>query len=368
MSQPQRISDQIDGSKILNFSLIEQHGGNSIHENIRQNALAALKPHLPVSLPLYRRLQFGRFFEATTLLTNLRLDSTGGPSQIPKEEPWLIAFVDRSCRPETEVWLYSSWESLPTSSNLAPGGIEEHLILSLVKAMAALPTPTSIHQDILDAKAANNDKDSAGLSRDDYAAHMLSPIIMLWGAIHQATVPLLERLGVAGGEKFKTAATPNLMFTWDVDAVPPEKELPEGLRWGKLRPEHFALVRSRTQIPRQDRTLAILPNLAIFPTTASSPDPDPIAWTFVGLDASLTTLHVEPAYRGRGLAKALTIKLFSEKMGVFWEQEGSGDGSTTRWAQGYVIRGNAQSEGMCRSIGGKSEWDVYWVRVDMEGI
>lgn len=346
--------------------------GNSETDPIRQHALEALRPCLPVSLPIYRRLQFGRFFEATSLLTNLPLDNES-PAREHKDEsiarssrtsadPWLIAFVDRSCRPETEVWLYCSWESRSQDRAVPAGGKEDILTKALVHAMRALQIPDSIHQDILDAKSAkleNGTKDSAGLSRDDYAAHMLDPDIMLWGSVHEATVPILQRLGVAGGEKFKAAVTPNLTFMWDVDSLARSKDLPEGLRWGELKAEHFPLVRSRTAIPRQDRTLAVLPNLGIFPAGAGESDPAPVAWVFVGLDGSLTTLHVESEWRGRGLAKAITTKLFRQKMGLFWEE------GLTKWAHGNVIRGNKESEGMCRSLGGQSNWDVFWVRVDL---
>ena len=110
--------------------------------------------------------------------------------------------------------------------------------------------------------------------------------------------------------------------------------------------------------------MAVLPNLALFPTSASaSASQDdtvaPIAWAFVGLDSSLTTLHVEPEYRRLGLAKTLTTKLLREEMDLFWA-----DGMQ-RLAQGYVIVGNEASAGMCRSLGGRADWEVYWLRVDL---
>ena len=365
------MSSDVD-SHIHVHSLQGPDSDSAPHDSILQNALATLRPHLPVSLPLYRRLQFGRFFDATTLLTNLALKGSSFDPDKPSEKPWLIAFVDRSCRPETEVWLYCSWESQHPGVNAGDGrqfdnaGKEESLLRSLLASTKSQRIPESIHADIIAAKEGQRNHetngassvDSVGLSRDDYAAHMLDPQIMLWGSIHQTTTSLLQQIGVAGGMKSQAGATPNLMLTWDVDALSPEKPLPSGLRWGDLRREHFELVRSRTQIPRQDRTLAVLPNLGIFPSDAN----EPVAWVFVGLDGSLTTLHVEAEWRGRGLAKAMTVKLFRERMGLFWEE------GLTKWAHGYVIRGNKESEGMCRSLKGRSDWDVYWVRVDLAAV
>ena len=231
--------------------------------------------------------------------------------------------------------------------------------------MRNLEVPTSIHASTLTTQPTNNtttnnhdennDKDSAGISRTSYSSHAANSNIMLWGAIHTLTVPILTKLGYIQ-QASKPSLIPNHTFLWAVDALPPVKPLPQGVIWGQLQPEHFALVRSRTQIPRQDRTLAVLPNLGIFDENDAE---RPVAWAFIGLDASLTTLHVEPEFRGRGLAKAITTKLFKEKMGLFWAE------GVEKLAHGYVINGNAESEGMCRSLGGRSDWEVYWVRVDL---
>ena len=333
-------------------------------------ALQILKPYLPVSLPLYRRLQFGRFFDATTLVTNLELtrDTVNGESSIKEEssldvqqcpEPWLIAFTDRSCRPETEVWLFASWEPQIESKRPSPEEQEamDALLTSLLQSMKALPLPISIHQHNLTTPE-DLGHDSAGISRTDYASHASFPSIMLWGAIHEATVRMVVRLDVLA-RGFKTGLVPNHTFIWDVDALAnwDERALPEGLRWGHLASEDFALVKARTQIPRQDRTLAVLPNVGVFDKEGRA-----VAWAFVGLDGSLTTLHVEEEYRGRGLAKAVTTKLLREKMGGFWEA------GLKRWAHGYVVVGNRESEGMCRSLGGWEGSRVYWLRVDLGAV
>ena len=260
---------------------------------ILQNALTILKPHLPVSIPLYRRLQFGRFIDATCLLSNIPLDSNP-PKPLLDDSPWLIAFVDRSCRPETEVWISASWEKADSSDIPAERQkTMDELVRNAVLAMKHLPVPTSIHRDAQaeESKPIINrvEKDHAGLSIKDYGGHAADTNIMLWGAVHEKTVEILKRLSLLN-YRFKAALMANYTFIWDVDSLPEPRPLPQGLRWGGLGPTHFELVKSRTQIPRQDRTLAILPNLGIFPVDVDSP----ISWAFVGLDASLTTLHVEP--------------------------------------------------------------------------
>ena len=323
------------------------------------NAKSFLKPHLPVSLALYRRLQFGRFFAATTILTNLNLETTTNTASAT-DSPWLLVFVDRSCRPETEVWFFGSWET-QSQTTIPPEqqAVIDDLLTNLVHWMKNLGLPVSIHQALLDAQAAEQlqlEVDHGGFSRSDHGGHATDTNVMLWGAVQERTVPMLDRLGFLT-RRFKAGLVPNYNFIWDVDAMAPVKDLPSGLRWGELTTENFSLVRSRTQIPRQDRTLAVLPNLGVFTEAGQL-----VSWAFVGLDASLTTLHVEPEWRGKGLAKAVTTKLFREKMDLFWE-----DGME-RVAHGYVIVGNKESEGMCRSLGGKSDWEVYWLRLDLSQI
>lgn len=357
---------------IHNYSLTSAKSGSIIHR-----ALDILQPHLPTCLPLYRRLQFGRFFDATCLLTNIDCTITTSPAQAPggtdehaTDTPlWVIAFVDRSCRPETEVWVAGSWEASPPPADATEAwkAIDD-LMLELVRMMKRLPLATSVHQDALaesnGTAEAEADRDSVGLSRSDYAGHGSNPNIMLWGAVHERSVPVLQRLGLLSLE-YKTNIVPNHTFLFDTARLPPSQSLPEGLEWGVVQPESFALIRSRTQIPRQDRTMAVLPSLAIYPSSSAScagaASKVPAAWVFIGLDASLTTLHVEPEWRGRGLAKLITAKLFREKMDRFFEE----DGMAEKMGYGFVVVGNKASEGMCRSLGGRSEWESYWLRVDL---
>lgn len=112
-----------------------------------------------------------------------------------------------------------------------------------------------------------------------------------------------------------------------------------------------------------------LPSVAVYPSDPTSGDPAPVSWAFLGGDASLTTLHVEPEHRGRGLAKAVAMKLFAEDMqsfvthGDLTEEDKDKD---RRWAHADVAVDNDASIGVCTSLGGKWEWQVYWVRIDLE--
>lgn len=98
-------------------------------------------------------------------------------------------------------------------------------------------------------------------------------------------------------------------------------------------------------------------------------NPDPVAWAFVGLDGSLTSLHVEPEFRRLGLGRALVLRLFrggeeggeGGLMGRFWE-----DG-VEKLAHGNVLVGNSASAGMCEALGAVEGSVVFWVGVRVGG-
>ncbi|GAB7363554.1 hypothetical protein MBLNU230_g3821t1 [Neophaeotheca triangularis] len=149
-----------------------------------------------------------------------------------------------------------------------------------------------------------------------------------------------------------------------------ESDLPAGFRWSKLHPDDLALVIKRSHIPRKPRTLGLLHNLAIYPEDGEMEElglrrAAPIAWAFVGLDASLTTLHVEPEWRGLGLAGKLTGSLFRAGLEEFIVNEigdaaGVGD---EIMAHAVVVQGNQASIRVMEGLGGLAGWWCYWVRV-----
>jgi len=85
----------------------------------------------------------------------------------------------------------------------------------------------------------------------------------------------------------------------------------------------------------------------------------PVAWVFEGLDASLTSLHCEEGFRGRGLAKAVVRELFRR---TAMEREGVGE----EWVgHSDVMTDNLGSIAVAKALGGILGWDVYWVHIDL---
>lgn len=130
-----------------------------------------------------------------------------------------------------------------------------------------------------------------------------------------------------------------------------------------------------------------------------------IAWAFLAPDGSLASLHVQPAHRGRGIAKAVCRRLgervrdqddekgwgmgfaalpslaFASAMeGVGGEEQVGEKEEEWRdwedmravraegWMSGDAAEENEGSRGVMKSVGGKDGWRVRWVGVDMEEV
>ncbi|KAI9684569.1 MAG: hypothetical protein M1822_005657 [Bathelium mastoideum] len=158
--------------------------------------------------------------------------------------------------------------------------------------------------------------------------------------------------------------------------------LAPGLYWSALRETDLALVRSRTSIPRRERTMRMLPAVCVRrlpddPAGASEdralrvedekerssvpapPDAhEPVAWAFLGTEGGLSTLHVEPAFRGKGLAKTVAGRLLVDALERAY-------GAEEPWAHSEVAEENVASVGVMRALGARKGSLMWWLRVDL---
>jgi hypothetical protein len=319
------------------------------------HVLKTLRPHLPNGLSLYRRLQFGRFTAYSTIITNLDIisqdgteeDSSQPAKQGQQTQPGIVAYIDRSCRPETEGYIFGSWETED-----GPHQSEQERI-ALMRAFAyeakKLVLPPSQHPEVADSWAASPGDITFG------AVHERTTAIMrLAGVLH---VPVLPNDGVSvpfGTYIFRLERK-------DLEGEGKKKAetgLPPGLHWGRLQPAHLAIVRARQPYPRLEKTMATMPDIALF----SDDRDDPIAWVLIGLDGSLTSLHVEEEWRKRGLGVLIARKVFQDGMAVFWKHSGAVD---PLFAHAYVAEGNIASESLLRKAEGVYGWSVHWIHTNL---
>lgn len=171
-----------------------------------------------------------------------------------------------------------------------------------------------------------------------------------------------------------------------------EMVLPLGYTYDKVRAERgeCRLPILRSDIPRTEKTLSQLGSVGIrytAPTANTTTNPSAeidtteqerknedgelIAWAFLGVDGSLTSLHVESEHRGRGLAKAATKRLFKQLVEDpvavgFKPAEGlEGGPRDEAWAHSDVTVDNLGSTGVAKGLGGREGWLVRWASVDL---
>ena len=235
-----------------------------------------------------------------------------------------------------------------------------------------------------------NGEGSAALSShfapdgDDHVHGSTSPAgASAKGCIRGHTVPYIKFLftpenvargGLVTGEEGGEKGTTN-------------EGLPHDLAWSTVHEAEFPLVMSRTEIPRKERTMRLLGSVGVRRRTsttegnttaattatpsegsASAPISELIAWAFLGPDGSLTSLHVEPEFRGKGLGKLLTKRLF----GLLLKGEAASGFRDVKegeaWAHSDVAKDNGGSIGVARGLGGGEGWECFWGWVDLSKV
>ncbi|KAH7399257.1 hypothetical protein BKA66DRAFT_406608 [Pyrenochaeta sp. MPI-SDFR-AT-0127] len=338
-----------------------------VHEHLATSPILqyALKVSLPYSINLVYRTQHPNRTEDAHII------ATFSPSDVEAPQCWAAAYLDRSMRPETELWLFVTGEqpthhgSLSTTSEHGFCSTCRLAVLSLLDYISHIPTPP-LHPDNLPALALAKQFEAAHLFSGKegknvilpgaYMRHLLLPKVITFGCCHHAVVQICREAGILRLELPGPDAELN-KFLFKINDLPQTRELPEGLRWGKMRKQDIDIVKARTSIPRSASTLLSLESVGVFEETKDMA----IAWTFLGLDGSLTTLHTEEGYRGKGIAKAVAARAIkASASGFAVDLEGNA------WSHADVYVGNVQSESVCNSLGGKATWRCFWIRIDLE--
>jgi len=189
--------------------------------NIKDNleppelVLQVLTQHLPYSLATLRRLQF---METTggSKTSNSHVLSTFDTEAPGKD--FLVAYLDFSRGPDTEMWLYSSLENAATPGDEAAC---EEQVLKLLDRVREI--------------------------EGAFKARRATPGILLIGPLHKRVHQLLEKHSLV-----KRQTEEHFKFLFRVRDLPLGRQLSDGLSWSSVRPSDIPLILSRTSIPYQE--------------------------------------------------------------------------------------------------------------------
>lgn len=259
-----------------------------------QADFAILSDHLPQTITLLRRLQFTRLPQDTPEHAHyLFASDPNGPSGSQRPSHFAACYLDFSKGPETELYFYSTLEDYENWGVLAEGELERviDIIVALFQRVKAIAESTI----------------SSG------AHKLFREHGVMVGGMHQPTYQLLcERRGFTS-----SYWKPHDVWLFRLDRFPALSEgltslqgegyREHGLRWDVVRREDVPLIASRTKIPKVEATLMSEPSVAIRDAEGTL-----VAWGFMGVAGTLSTLHVEEPYRGKGIAKAVATRVFKD--------------------------------------------------------
>lgn len=258
-----------------------------IRTPVPESEFGRLRDHLPQSLPLLRRIQFTHYPQGTTeharylIATDSDGAIGGGDSQAqpPSQRHFAAAYLDLSKGPETEMYLYTTLEDATDLAAVPDDEVERVLDL----AIPLLQRGKLAAQEIMRSGAFT-------LARGQG---------FLVGGLHQPTYELLcARRGLTS-----SYWNPHDAWLFRLERLPAllTGGPGSGLRWDVIRREDVPLIASRTRIPKIEATLMSEPCVAV-----RDPAGTLVAWGFIGVAGTLSTLHVEVrGWRARGEALGL---------------------------------------------------------------
>ncbi|KAK8121748.1 hypothetical protein PG984_010418 [Apiospora sp. TS-2023a] len=366
------------------------------------DVVSFLTRRLPRSLPVLRLLQLGPRNPGTLVITTplpLQRPAEGQEGQEGQEDPatvrpedvWTMLVVDRANHPATEIWPFSSLEMYhgvarhekgPQKASVLPENLKDQLPFSedmLSEAAAQLMSVVS-HIPVT-WRDTTGTKSPAELLAN--VRHTPSSPYCLFGNTHSTVAALLARAD--SSDPGRLVLDPSVPYGKYVFPVPQkrgeEQQLPEGLVWTTIGPDDYADVMAVNKIIRSPTTLAALKSQAIREAAPREGDKPgkAVAFAFAAGDGSVRTLHVDPAYRRQGLAKAVVAKLLgtglfeppqsgplAARQEVLDELLERDDQADTTLAFAGIEESNTGSIGTFKALGGKWLWDVYWIYLDVD--
>ncbi|KAL4785394.1 hypothetical protein BJX76DRAFT_366971 [Aspergillus varians] len=383
--------------------------------------LTHLSTHLPHSGPLLRRIQHQTTHPSPTAQVLASFPPESDPESEPGT-PWLAAYADIPKGPDTQVWLFSSLETKTSTASASASTHDEtnnttlsistndketiklHLLdlFTLIRTRFIPPYLdwlSSQPQPPIQPPAVAKDE---GVKKIPPHAHTS----ILLGTVHKALVELVCELAAEskvwihrGQDVFYAKyCFPLTSFNNDNDNTirpDPAFQLRDGSRYrftdsngiSGIQEHHLDLVKNRTNIPRSKRALLAMGGVALYSDDSDSHSHSlasasasagagvekekgtgemPMAWAFLGFDGSLSTLHVEPEHRGKGLGGIVGREVMKRGVDFFEPDSHAQRDSGEEWFFADVAVQNLASRRVMEKMGGKVGWTVAWMVVEVD--
>lgn len=268
--------------------------------------LAVLEAHLPYSYSLLRRCQFTHRPQGHSPHAHYLFASDPATAPPPPPPPphhhdapgarhsrhFAAAYVDLSKGPETEVFFYSTLQDHAAEGD----GTDEDAAGEGGKALPLASLPEEEVDHVLDLIISLFRRIKEIAAAVGYTLHR--PHGTMVGGLHEGTYQLLvQRRGLRS-----SYWNPHDVWLFRLDRLPAaaadaaaaSAPLPSALmRWDVVWREDVPLMASRTKIPKVEATLMSEPSVVVRKRDAEGDGETLIAWGFMGIAGTLSTLHVE---------------------------------------------------------------------------
>ncbi|RAO72317.1 uncharacterized protein BHQ10_008329 [Talaromyces amestolkiae] len=292
-----------------------------------------LRNHFPTSIPIYQRIQSPQNIPEREVLLLASFPPTYdlNAAELNRKDSVTVSLVDRSRHKESQIAIFNTLCQRDTKPSDLSQESREVLANQLRELLRTIHL---IGQSYLtaDVKPLN---------------YPFSPTIRLTASHEVIADILVEDLAVK----------PEYRYEWDelifstsqVKDMLASRKLPRGYELGKVPFDEIDLVTVTSKVERQPATLLENHNAAILYTNpANTARKELVAWAYLSIDQSLTTLYVLPEHRGKGLAKTVAGAVIRDLCDglVGGERKIQSD-----WCFAQVAADNLESQSVCRSLG-----------------
>ena len=300
--------------------------------------LPLLKPHLPFSNALYNRIRAPHNVPSRHCLFAATFPPTPSPS--PREGPespaeYMIVFADRSRHSESQIWIFHPFITQPAPLAIPHRDSLTRYLRALILFLKDIQIPQA-------------------------PGWPFSPILR-FACLHEHFTSTLRAIAEPK-EAFVRATHWNCwtIRTYNISTAGKHERrpLPTGFSIVSPVPEDkMDVVLGTATIPRQLPTMLMLPSIGVLDEQGTL-----AAWSYIGIDGGIITLHVLPDYRQRGMATLVAVELLERLARGSFATMGFDESSG--WVHADVKAGNSASEGVMRSLAGEIGWESSYVWID----